>query len=116
MTACFVYGKKVADEHLFHHFVKYDFPRNWNTGPLCYRCGLPLGTIQMETAGDFHLKKKGHTIGSGACSNECNDGGDDWTEPWWGTEPWPLQHEPGCPMAAPMNHDHGCGCGLIEEP
>ena len=82
--ACYLYGKKMDDDHLWGPYVKVDKPREYGKGPLCLRCGLSLGTYQFEAAGDRHKERTGHHLHSGACEGECGD-----LEPWWDYEPWP---------------------------
>lgn len=71
MTACYVYGKRIADDHLWATNVRLTLPRRHSQGPLCLRCGLPLGTVQWETAADAHRERTGHGLDTGACEDTC---------------------------------------------
>jgi hypothetical protein len=71
-SACYVYGEKVADEHLYQGRGSRS-PHDHGEGPLCLRCGVPKGTIDFERASDLHVAEKGHALGTGACLEECGD-------------------------------------------
>lgn len=91
MTACYVYGKRIADDHLWANATRLDKPREHGDGPLCLRCGLPLGTVQWETAADAHRERTGHLLDTGACIEDCYPGGyESIGIPWWTVEAVPT--------------------------
>lgn len=82
--ACYLYGKRQADHHLWPARTKTRHPYEHACGPLCVRCGIPLGTLQSEAASERHAERTGHHIGTGACVEACNP---EMTKPWWEIEP-----------------------------
>jgi hypothetical protein len=79
--ACYVYGTRIADRHLWPPRTRTRHPYEFSCGPLCVRCGIPLGTVQYETADDAHAERTGHHLASGTCEETCGD------RPWWEKEP-----------------------------
>lgn len=82
--ACSVYMQWVADRHLWPSRTKTRHPYECGAGPLCVRCGLPLGTFQSEDASDRHKERTGHHLGTGACVEQCDPS---MNKPWWDIEP-----------------------------
>lgn len=99
MTACYVYGKRIADDHLWANATRLDKPREHGDGPLCLRCepsGRSVQTARWEPIVcdvllDAHRQRTGHLLDTGACIERCYDGG--WeavTTPWWTVEAVPI--------------------------
>lgn len=76
--ACYVYGRRIADDHLWEDHDLAEQRHEFGEGPLCIRCGLPIGTWQSESADDVHQVRTGHHLGSGACLEQCGEAYD-WT-------------------------------------
>jgi hypothetical protein len=75
---CWVYGKRVADEHLWPYPTLPGIQWLHGAGPLCLRCGLPQGTWQWEAYAARHRARTGHGLETGACEERCQtdaDGG-----------------------------------------
>lgn len=72
--ACYVYGHRQAEEHLWPRNTKHGIHRH-GKGPLCLRCGLPIGTFDYEEADDLHVVETGHHLGAWAHELQCGPEG-----------------------------------------